>query len=549
MTTILDLKTLDDSVVAEYLAILEEAVSNAEPNIDVSFGVIRTLLLHPAAQLAAVRAQEAKQLRDSVSYASLQVSASDVTFPERAAEVAANFGVKPQTAGLARGQITLTYPTDNPVFVRANTLFNAEGASFRTTRPFVSVTSLGVSAAGNDRLLRRIGPSTYAFDIDVVAVTPGSSGNIRQGTVLSLEEPDTRLIRAFATTDFIGGSAEDSPIELVNRIRDRITTPAGSTAASIQSLIRHDTMFPATKAVSVVGYGDPEMRRDTANVLGVGGGSADVYVRTEAQATSRVIEKDCQVVEETEGMTIWQTVIGRDDYPGFWEVSNVARTLNPDLSNTSGIRIVSDTRGYDLSPILGVRVPQVADVKYLAYSRYQTAVVRFVDPGSPISSNPVGTVKPYQITLSGLPNVAGIQSVLSGRSHRPVSGDILVRAAVPCLVGVTITLAVDPGATIPSVQSIKAAVASSVNTSSFTSKLYGSQLSDASYDVLPQGVAVEEVDMRCAIIAPTGDRFSQRSTQAIEIPYRPDLQLSWRTAAFFSRPELVNVNGNYIERV
>lgn len=99
----------------------------------------------------------------------------------------------------------------------------------------------------------------YYVDISVVAINAGEEGMAAAGTVNKVQGI-TGAIRTINEQGFTAGKNEDSNTELYLRILNSVTNRDLVKKTGIKSVIMD--AFDSVRNVEVVGYGDPEMRRD-----------------------------------------------------------------------------------------------------------------------------------------------------------------------------------------------------------------------------------------------------------------------------------------------
>ena len=118
---------------------------------------------------------------------------------------------------------------------------------------------------------------TFTFAVDVQAVLIGLSGGLRQGDLVTPSKPIPNLIRAAATTDFVGGKDAELNADLVNRLELGIAAKSWSNGNNVAALIRQQAGF-SDAIVSVVGAGAPEMLRDKHSLFPLAyGNRVDAY--------------------------------------------------------------------------------------------------------------------------------------------------------------------------------------------------------------------------------------------------------------------------------
>jgi hypothetical protein len=124
------------------------------------------------------------------------------------------------------------------------------------------------------------------------------------------------------------------------------------------------------------------------------------------------------------------------DAPGFYRVNSIIPTPVPGVVVGGTLPVTSIQFGY--SPNQFSSNNEVTSAIDARFSSYQTAVVNFSYSETPIVA--VGATASFDITVSYLPNIRDIQQLFQAPATRPLCGDYLVRAALPCYVSMNITL-------------------------------------------------------------------------------------------------------------
>ncbi len=117
-------------------------------------------------------------------------------------------------------------------------------------------------------LANRLPNANYYFDLNVTAALPGSSGNVSQGSIVSIQNI-SGLVSITNLTAFSGGSdTEDNSALLRDRLPRSATERSLVTKKGISA--RLENYSGSIRSVEVVGFGDIEMVRDKVNFDGKG---------------------------------------------------------------------------------------------------------------------------------------------------------------------------------------------------------------------------------------------------------------------------------------
>jgi len=281
------------------------------------------------------------------------------------------------------------------------------------------------------------------------------------------------------------------------------------------------------------------MLRDKHTIFPVAyGGRADWYVRSQPQVLQTTLAKTATLLSvSTAGFGTWQVSISRDDAPGFYEVEAV---LPPGNSSSGSLSIVSQVGQLDLSgPGF---VPDIVGQLEGSFTRYQTAIIQFVDDTYNQGSLAIGASGIYNVVVSGLPLIDSMQEFVASYDQRPFGTDVLIKAPIPCFVQLTVTVAKKRTQADPDASGIAAALAEAVNSLDFVGQLYAGSLQAIVQGFLTAGMSAGGIDMLGRIHGPDGvDRYI-RDSELLQIPNLPAVMISPRTVQFFTDPTQIAVN-------
>lgn len=528
-----DLTTLDPAAVADNMAEAAARVSELHPTLDLKRGPVHDLVTYPHAVLAA--AQQA-DLAAYLSARSLLDVEADPSLADDATvdRILSNYRVTRRAAGAASGRVVVEVSSDATVVLAAGAEFAGGGRVFATPRVFTAKAEPEQVVAAGDRLISPLPGGGYAFTVDVADTEAGAAGMLRKGAQLLPLSPPPGFVRAYAESDFDGGSDAETNAQLVARLAEGLAARGPSSRLNMAAMLRAFTDY---RALSVVGAGDPEMLRDRHGLLPVpGGGRVDWYVRVTGPALVRTLRVSASYVgPDPSGLGVWQFGLGRDDFPGFYEVRAV-RPAGADPESAAGSHaVVADERTVDLSG--GGFAPDVVGAVEGAYSRYQAAVVRFLAPAPGRSP---GDAADFDADVVGQPALAEVQAYVASRDNRSFGADCLVRAPVPCFVRVGLTVNTRPGDAGPDADAARAAVAAAVNSAGFTGRLFASDLLAAALPHLGGG-GVTAVDLFGRVRRPDGTSLFLHSREALAVPDEPSRCVSPRTVQFYCDPADVAV--------
>jgi len=536
---ITELDALDPTLVEQSLAQTAQRVQEANPTLDLKRGVFHDLLVYLHALLDS-------QLRGGVinrylSARSLLDIQADPTLadPLVVERVLSNFRLSRGEGAAATGEVTIVINRPISVTVGSGAVFVANGRRFSANSAFTAKPEAAQINGPTDRLLTRLNDGNYAFTIDVTAADEGTESLIAKNTLVVPVAQPNGYVTSYATSDFSGGLNPETNTELLERLQLGVSCKAPSNRPNMQAMLRDQAEFSRVVHSSIVGHGDEEMLRDQHTIFPVSlGGRADWYVRTVERVQRMTLKKTATLVSVgDDGTGVWAFGLTRDDAPGFYEVASV---LRPEAENVAGtLPITSDVRGVDLTG--DGFVPDVETVAEGAYTRYQTASVRFHDVATDHGALTPGATREYDVTVTALPLVGLIHDYVTDFEVRSYGSDLLVKAPIPCFLKVQFRVAKNRKQADPDVLAIADAVARAANTTGFTGRLYAGHLQDVIAGYLQDGMSVGSIDMFGRIRHPDGTSSYVRGDEVLVIPSVDGAMVSPRTVQFFLDPADVEI--------
>lgn len=540
MPRVTDIAELDSAQIQQSLEFIRQLVVSSRPELDATGGALTNLLLLPSAEHAAANQLDIARYVASGSLQAIQEN-GDAADAELVDAVLSNTGVVRRSATFSQGDVVVVVSKRLPLTIPAGSVFTGGGFSYRTALATTVKTSAANVDAATDQVLLTRSDGNYSFTLPVVAVTAGSATALKRGTVLESENVIANLVAIYVDTDFTGGEDAESNSQLILRQAEGVAAKTPGNRVSCAAFLRASAYSGFTQ-LSIIGAGDVEMLRDRHTIFpGSFGGRTDWYVRTAADPIVTKLTKTCTLVEKTsDGFGIWQCAVARDDFPGFYDVTAVCKAGDASLA---GYEVVIDLRDIDLTGLDNELLPDIANSLEGAFSRYQTAIVRFKDTDVVTSSLTVGSSQAaYDVYLRGLPHLAEIQQMLSTRGNRGLFGDVLVKSPVPCFVSLGFTLYGPPGAPQPDLETLKSALVSFINRAPFSGRLFASDLTKVIYDNIPTGLSVSALSLLGRLLQPNGTRAVLHHPAVLEIPQRPAIMVTSRTVGFVTAADLINIS-------
>ncbi len=530
---------LDADVVEQAQAELSQLIQERHPEVELTRGVIHDIVAFFAGGISGgINQTEINRVLESRSLLAIETNPllADDTLVDH---VLSNFLITRKTGTHASGDITIVVEGDATVVVSANVVYTANGLNFLVDAPITARPPGSTTSDPNDRVLQPRGDGSYEFSVPATAESVGDTYNVRAGTKFTPVVPPSRFVTAFGASDFTGGTATETNTELVARMEAGIPAQVTAGRLNIEALVKAQAVFSDVKHLSIVGYGDPEMERDQHWIFPVsGGGRIDIYCQTDALPATVTLRKEARLVEKLATSSVWQFTLDRNDVPGFYEVSAVRRLDDP--TDVAGFEVTYDSRGWyfdtdDWTP----------DIKYqreAAYTRYQTAIIRFVDTATPVADLAVGDEVEYNVSVLTQPLIRELQTFLASDDHRHLASDILVKSAVPCYLSINCDIVKNANESAPDLDAIRTALADRVNNLNFPGVLYASQVTDVIHDYLSGSQAVGPVDMHGQIRRVDGTTAVIRDNQVLWLPDSPSTLVTPRTTIFVLYPEDIGLN-------
>lgn len=453
-------------------AVVIDMLQTVRPGISLRKGtVLRELLVRPVAEMYAADTRRVEESMESRSLALMRDSGNATT--EDVNAILSNFSTTLYEGKNASGFVFVQVASDSTYSIPADTVFSTEdGRNFLVSDSYVA-TSANVS--GDSYLaLKQTNAGAFYFLVPVEAESVGSDYELDSGVPMSVDPEFPGLVSAFSYGKFSGGLNAQTVSEAIADLESSVSVRGFDSRLSIKATLldKNAGNFAGTVLdCNSVGFGDAEQIRDKSNVFGIStGGKIDVFVRS--YSTPPVVSFRKTGVSEGGGK--YAIRLFRHEVPGYYAVRGV---FDPGSVQTGGIAAnrfvlsgsypVSDSftdAGY---PHSSPSVP--AGLAYSAY-RDVTLLVSTED------EEPAGTQREFDVSLYASPQVAAVQDYVDREDVKSLKGDMLVRLAPFCLVGIRATVGVPAGFEAPDVPAMKKAVADYINGRNFTSRLTASEI-------------------------------------------------------------------------
>lgn len=516
-----DYADLNPELVAVARARVLGFLGAARRDVDSTAGLVGSLLGEIlAAGLAAVD-QRVDAYRQSGSLA--QAVADPAAFDAATLDaLASNFRLSRAAGRQASGRVSLVVRALVPVSVPAGFTFRAGGSTFAASQAFAGRVSQDQVVADSDRLITPTGDGRYSFTVDVTATADGPVGAVVRGTPMIPQAPVVGVVEAYAADDFSGGASEETNAELLARALTGTSGRGPANRVGVTAALTQDaTVGPLLSAVSVIGFGDEEQTRYHGLRPIAHGGRADVYVRPTGGPTDVTYELTAVLSEKAGVEDVYALSLSTVEFGGGYSVVQVADGPSP---GAAVFEVRAVTRSWQPDEAVDVETATEA-----VYSSLQTAAVLFAVPPTAAA---VGAQRQVYVTVRRAPGVLEAAALLGAAGARPTAGDLLVRAAVPCRVRLSVRIDTPPNRTVDA-SAVAAAAADVVNDTAFTGHLYASRLTQAVNNTLDSDQSVSEWWLEGSIDSPAGTRLLVSGRSELAVPWRPDVGVTSRTTAFY----------------
>jgi hypothetical protein len=540
---------------------LQSFIQGVNPAADVSPGsVLNELLLKVCAE---VHTELISNDLYSISQASAvsQVFDSTVnTYSPVIDKIASNYNVARNTGANATGFVK--------IFVTKNQRYYIP-TGFKLIQPslkFVYLTTqswdvvLTTPTESNQAQLFPVSATnttSYYFIVPVEAEAVGEeNGNeiraVQNNTAFTLDINYNfpEFIEAHAYGNFSKGVNVESDQELIHRFKEGLSIKSLVSPVAIKGKLIEQ--FPDIKAVSVVGANDYEMQRAKENIFGISTlGTADIYVRPSVSVASK--EVVCRAVLNTTNV-YYEVVLHQDatalgtlgytateiasilEVVPFYSISRITDTSS---GENIGLSTMSITFSYDDVAPNSCAVYSATQARF---SKYQVAAIRF----SLANMNGAKADRLVSILFNYAPTIPTIQDYVLDDANRNICADFLVKAVVPCLVTVSLTLtgSLANPITAEIAQNIKLDIFNYINSIPFGEDLVASRIVDICHNYNQVKKVVLPVRLKGDIILPVASRSltatDVRSIYGTDILAIPDTTVSKiagvskKTAMFFT---------------
>lgn len=528
-----NLTELDNTRVQELLALFTAWMKERHPEVELSRGVFHDLVLYFNSVLNTAIQENVSRVMQSNSLLSItqNPALADAALVDK---VLSNFNLTRETGETATGEATIIVNQAIPTQISANTKLVANGVVFYPARLFVGVPPGQDATATNARAMVASANGTYAFKITLIAASAGGAGNVPRGTKFVPDVVPSNVAEIFAANDFTKGIDPPTNLEYIAKLADGLSAKTIGGKKAFAALIRAQPEFRNIRHISIVGFGDAEQMRDQHGLFPVSaGGRVDIYTQT--HETAQEVDNFLTATyvgyaapNDVTAGTVWQVVIDREQVPGFYAVTRIAKIND---AQNSGYTIRSAVPGYDLSGT--GYIPDIQTLEESAFTRYKKLTVQFVDADTPPTNLvPQQSTAKYSVTTIGMPMIGQLQDFIASADIRCRTADVLVKAAVPCFTSIAFKVRRAANEVNPDFAAIKAAIVAAVSKLGFAGQLSASIINSAAHQFLTGTQSISDMDIFGKILRPDGQVVYIRDNARIVVPDDPTHLVSAKTVVF-----------------
>lgn len=531
------LSNLTQDEVDQSIDLLVERLTEFAPDIDFNAQAARRLIpyLH-----GILLAGTIKNLTTDLATANLAAVQAGTATDEQVDQVAARFGITRRAAVANKINVLFVMNSSVPFGLATTDVFSFNGVTFSVTTSVSVRSSNATTSSPNDYVLTQIGSGKWGVVVPMTARATGAAGNVFPNTTLASSKTITGLNRvSVLSSEGIGADAETST-QVSARILAASSIVTWASRASFEAIARKDSTYSNLVAISVAGYGDIEQRRDRRGVLPVSyGGKTDVYCKFRPGLYSAQVPVTAVLTGKTGTVGTWSITLDGQTYPGVYRVESIV-SENDQSGNTFAPTSETVSLGVPAAVVVPRNqtdryVPDVVSAVEAAYSAYANVTVLFDDTNFDATSTTVGTSRNYLATVYYEPLVDTFQQKLGGLGASNPAGDVLVKAAIPCEIVLSLRVAVYKGSAAPSASAIRSAAVSFISSLGFVGSISASDISTAIGKVLSIQGTISVLALSGRIKKPDGSYLAIDSVGGtLTLPDLAEEMVSSNTVAFYT---------------
>jgi len=531
------LKNLSQDEVDQSVDLLTERVTEFAPDIDFNAQAARRLIPYLHGLLFA---GTIKNLTTDLATATLAAVQAGTASDEQVDQVAARFGVTRRAAVANQISVLFIMNSSVPFGLATSDVFSFNGVTFSVASSISVRSSSATTSSPNDYVLTQIGNGKWGVVVPMTARLTGAAGNVFPNSTLSASKTITGLNRVSVLSSTGVGADAETSAQVAARILAASSIVTWASRSSFEAIARKNATYSSLVAVSVAGYGDTEQRRDRRGVLPVSyGGKTDVYCKFRPSLYSAQVPVTAVLTGKTGTVGTWSFTLNGQTYPGVYRVESIVPE-DDQSGNTFAPNSETTSLGVPAAVVIPRNqtdryVPDVVTADEAAYSAYANVTVLFDDTNFDATSTTVGTSRNYLATIYYEPLVDSFQQLLGGLAASNPAGDVLVKAAIPCEVVLSLRVAVYKGSTAPSASAIRSAAINFVASLGFVGGISASDISTAIGKALAVQGTISVLALSGRIKKPDGSYLAIDSIDGtLTLPDLAEEMVSGNTVAFYT---------------
>jgi hypothetical protein len=387
-----------DPFTMDLAAFMQDRLAQEYPELASKEGdAITDLLVKPLLLLWDPIIREIQRIKNSQSFKN-----ADILTTEEAESLGANIFAKRDTGNFARGIAR--------VYVAQAQHLTVTQSNFFTSRGGLIFFPTDVQSIKLEELLFNVEGTLYYFDVNVVAQKPGDEYNLDPDELVTIANLSS-AVRVTNKVRFRFGLPAETATTFIERTEQELSEKSLVTIRGIAAKIGRD--FSEVTRLNVVGFNDPEMKRDILS----GGGLGPILAYPTLAGGFAQSAPDGEFAAKTRRITM-------PTFPGDFTAIIGPAGVEPKgfvitLMEAFGSGAVPGTRDLDVLRVIDPQTLEVAD-----------QVIAYASVGIP------WTLRRRSLTLSGIPGGIlfpdapnGTVEVPEGQIHIGGATDILVRGA------------------------------------------------------------------------------------------------------------------------
>lgn len=456
-------------------AVVIDMLQTSHPGISLRRGtVLRDLLVRPVAEIYAA---DTRRVDESMRCRSLSLLRDSGTATEEEVNaILSNFSTSLYSGKTASGYLFVQVDEDRAYGISADSVFTtSDGLNFVVSRAYVA-TSADMEGEGYLKL-RQSGNGNWYFLLPVQAESSGTQYEIDAGVRLQVSPEFDGLIAATSYAPFTGGGDAQTIQEAIDNLAASVSLRGMDSRLAVKATLLDRNAGNFSGVVldcSLAGCGDACQIRDKSNVFGVAtGGKVDLFVRSYSAPPVVTLTKTGRW-DSARGVYVIE--IGHDEVPGYYALRSVTDPESvggfgsSDKTGFLASNSYQASERFSVSGVPGIHfIPD--SVAGAAWTSYRDIEIDVEDAGHEDEEE-----RDFVVSVYASPSVSAVQEYVDREDVRSLRNDVLVRMAPLCVVSLSATVGLAPGASEPDIQAMKKAVQDYINSRSFVRRLSASEI-------------------------------------------------------------------------